>query len=59
MRELFYATGYAFGVLAQIATMVILWGAAMMLFAILMIGVVGMLLDFAFASLQRMVTYVE
>ncbi len=29
------------------------------LFAILMIGVVGMLLDFAFASLQRMVTYVE
>jgi hypothetical protein len=24
-----------------------------------MIGVVGMLLDFAFASLQRMVTYVE
>ena len=29
------------------------------LFAILMIGVVGMLLDLAFASLQRMVTYVE
>ncbi len=29
------------------------------LFAILMIGVVGMLLDFAFASLQRMVTYLE
>jgi Na+-driven multidrug efflux pump len=27
--------------------------------AALMIGVVGMLLDFAFASLQRMVTYVE
>jgi nitrate/nitrite transport system permease protein len=29
------------------------------IFAILMIGIVGMLLDLLFARLQKMVTYVE
>ena len=29
------------------------------IFAILVIGIVGMLLDFVFASLQKLVTYVE
>jgi len=29
------------------------------IFAVLVIGVVGMLLDLAFAQLQKMVTYVE